>query len=124
MTDRELLELAAKAYWGDEIDDVVSIDWSEEDGCIAFTHADNQDHNGLDVAMLWNPLNDAGDALRLVVKLRMQIIPGTYNEVEATAYARAGAEEAHEYVHYQQDLLAATRRAIVRAAAELGRSMP
>lgn len=73
MTDRELLELAAKAYFGNEIDDVVSVDWCDSDECIEFAHADNQDHNGNDVLVLWNPLTDDGDALRLAVKLRMLV---------------------------------------------------
>ena len=70
----------------------------------------------------WNPLTDDGDALRLAVKLNLQVTPGTYNKDEATAY-RAGIAEAHEFVHFQQDMAAATRRAIVRAAAEIGEHM-
>lgn len=44
MTDRELLEAAAKAYWGSEIDDTCSIRWLDKDECIGYTHGDNQDH--------------------------------------------------------------------------------
>lgn len=116
MTDRELLELAARAYWGEEIDDVVSVEWSEEDQGIAYTHGDNQDHNGQDVTLMWNPLNDGGDALRLAVKLELNvrcytgsiIVDGGYTSIEE---------------HDVADRDAATRRAIVRAAAEVGRSM-
>lgn len=109
MTDRELLELAAKAYWGNEIDDVVSVDWCDSDECIEFAHGDNQDHNGNDVWLLWNPLNDDGDAMRLAVKLNILW------DVK---------------VHYTRfldlcvhDKLAATRRAITRAAAQIGKVM-
>lgn len=67
----------------------------------------------------WHPITDDGDALRLAVKLRLQVTPGTYNSEEATAY-RSGYAEANERVHYMQDMGAATRRAIVRAAAAIG----
>jgi hypothetical protein len=54
----------------------------------------------------WNPLTDDGDALRLAVKLNLH---------------RAIAE-AHRLVSNDVDFYAATRRAIVLAAAEIGRS--
>lgn len=111
MTDREMLELAAKAYWADEIDDVVSIKWIDSDGCIEFTHADNQDHNGLDVGVLWNPLTDDGDALRLAVTLSFiddGDWPAVTNEI---------------YTHCNGDWFAATRRAITIAAAKVGKGM-
>ena len=110
MTDRELLELAAKAAglllgkW------VFEGGWMDEPNvCGFYLDGDN-----------WNPLTDDGDALRLAVKLNLQVTPGTYREDEATAY-RAGMAEANERVNYQQDLAATTRRAIVRAAAEIGK---
>lgn len=110
MTDRELLELAAKAYFGNEIDDVVSVNWCDSDECIEFAHADNQDHNGNDVWVLWNPLNDDGDALRLAVKLNL-----LYGKV----FAR-GVAESHED---GDDIYAVTRRAIVLSAAQIGKDM-
>ena len=97
-TDRELLELAAK---GAMISIIVDGD-------------DLLSENGF-----WNPLAKDDDALRLAVKLGIQVIPGTYNPEEASAY-RAGVCEAHEFGGFQQDMAAATRRAIVRAAAEMG----
>jgi hypothetical protein len=106
MTDYELLELAAKAagYW--EING-----WSVE------THKGmrwvNQDCY---FERYWNPLTDDGDALRLAAKLNMElkicngvtIVGDGHSDLEYTETNRI------EY-------LAATRRAIVRAAAELGR---
>jgi len=77
-TDRELLELAAKAGGFREYDEHY---------------------------VPWNPLDDDGDALRLAVKLKMWTHSGMgcfQNEL---------------------DPYAATRRAIVRAAAEIGRKM-
>ena len=90
MSDRELLELAAKAA-GE-----VAGDW------IGNPHYMNG------VLMRWNPLDDDGDALRLAVKLRLL---GSEDSCLVTAMYELG------------DPLAATRRAIVRAAAEIGRNM-
>lgn len=119
MTDRELLELAAKAYWGDEIDDVCSAEWSEEDQAIAYTHGENQDHNGLDRTYRWNPLEEDGDALPLAVKLMMSV---EISEHEESTYAYAGsAPRVYACEMWLDDKNAATRRAIVRAAAELGK---
>lgn len=114
-TDRQLLEDAARAA-GMELGPV-----GQE---IGSAHFDGEGlckyHSGGFVSWRWRPLTDDGDAFRLAVKLRLQVTPGTYNKEEATAYS-AGVAEAHEKVHYQQDLEAATRRAIVRAAAAIGR---
>ena len=70
----------------------------------------------------WRPLKDDGDALRLAVKLKLEIyFFDGFSEVVAehnTASFEPGREQ------YAEDMNAATRRAIVRAAAEIGRSMP
>ena len=99
MTDRELLELAAKAagYWAAEFN------------CPA-----NLPHNN------WNPLTDDGDALRLAVKLEMSA--DFFDDVIVVGYT---AGDVFEQVTETPltDPFAATRRAIVRAAAEIGRSM-
>ena len=59
----------------------------------------------------WNPLTDDGAALRLAVKLHLP--------VEAMIAFVAEREP-----DWHKDPYAATRRAIVRAAAEIGRQMP
>ena len=107
-SDRELLELAAKAA-GLEAKPAYH---ENGDGC------------GLSVApgYYWNPIDDDGDALRLAVKLRLQITPDTYNKNEFTAYLAGWAESMERWSTLQDDY-AATRRAIVRAAAEIGRGM-
>lgn len=97
-TDRELLELAAKAAGRDPYFD------------------------GPHTPTSWDPLTDDGDALRLAVKLQLQITPGTYNKDEFSAF-HAGQGEANERRHYLQDEYAATRRAIVRAAAAIWENM-
>lgn len=105
MTNRELLERAAKAAGID------ATMWAGRRGWVCETQDGSQRY-------YWNPLTDDGDALRLAVKLNIQITPGTYNKDEFTAFKPAGGE-AHEFRHYQQDEYAATRRAIVRAAAAM-----
>ena len=78
----------------------------------------------------WNPLTDDGDALRLAVKLQLTIC----NEhlTAGAAYCTAGLNRTGPSVDarwpQQQTVVdgdyAATRRAIVLAAAEVGRAMP
>lgn len=56
----------------------------------------------------WNPLTDDGDALRLAVKLELTVLPGLARDGEGRLSSESG-----------DDPYAATRRAIVRAAASL-----
>jgi hypothetical protein len=107
MNDRELLELAAKAA-GQERSAAGDL-WSNARG------------------QLWNPLTDDGDALRLAVKLGLQVFtsyPAGADGTKGTGVL-VGAELPPEFWSaHSDDPYAATRRAIVRAAAEIGRSMP
>ena len=107
MSDRELLELAAKAGGIDYKPD--NKDWKHDDHC-AFWDYDDLCTCGA----RWNPLTDDGDALRLAVKLNMTL---------AVGIARSDAGEFTEFDMCDTDPDAATRRAIVRAAAEIGRDM-
>jgi hypothetical protein len=88
MTDKELLELAAKAAW------------------------DAMDNQMIESG--WNPLTDDGDALRLAVKLNL------FN-TRSKGYEWPDAEL---FARHEDDPYAATRRAITRAAAEIGKAMP
>jgi hypothetical protein len=97
MTDRELLELAAKAA-GMEYSD---LQWSEYD----------------EEYVTWNPLVDDGDALRLAVKLQFKIDLG-FKSVAIRHSVGIKILEA-----FTDDPYAATSRAIVRASAEIGRNM-
>ena len=91
MTDREYLEMAAKAA-GYVLGKHTQKDW-------AFTYG----------GVEWNPITDDGDALRLAVKLNIDAgKPGMRLRIDWRSW---------------DDPYAATRRAIVRAAAEIGRSM-
>lgn len=101
MTDRELLEKAAKAA-----------------GLAVIIPAAHQ--RGLWIEGLedeWNPLTDDGDALRLAVKLDMSLVMfSIYVRVDTVDYKDV-------YEEYGTDRYAATRRAIVRAAAQIGEHM-
>ena len=103
MTDRELLELAAKAA-GIEI-----MDWyGERFSC----------RNRFETELFaWNPLTDDGDALRLAVKLKMEVCVWHSDTTIQTD------EVATITLDHKGDPYAATRRAIVSAAAEIGKVM-
>lgn len=106
MTDRELLELAAKAA---EYDFVSHTGYDEENDEYK-THTWIRESRRL---VEWDPLNDDGDALRLAVKLEMLLdLCGD----ETAAYCQEWCREKKE-----NDAYATTRRAIVRAAAEVGK---
>lgn len=64
----------------------------------------------------WNPLKNDGDALRLAVRLYMRV---TVNSDATDVYG--GEHGIHVRELYYGCRYAATRRAIVRAAAEIGR---
>lgn len=116
MTDRKLLELAAKA---------AGLKLSFYDGV-------HRNATGADPAMnicafpVWNPLNDDGDALRLAVKLGMTVCID-YAKLKVSVWD--GRSEwgsvslSSDGININKDPCAATRRAIVRAAAEIGMAM-
>lgn len=107
-TERELLELAAKAAGYEGVADDHGI----------WLHITNHRNGG----WYWNPLIDDGDALRLAVKLNMDICRGLRGpEITIAVLAMHGDLTVAEAL--DDDPYAATRRAIVRAAAEIGRQM-
>jgi len=107
MSDRELLELAAKAAG-------IKLRWWDNS------------RNGLRVCndtgsvckrLHWNPIEDDRDALRLAVKLGLSVRIAT----------KAGFTWVNGFegsTPHGNDPYAATRRAITRAAAEIGKVMP
>lgn len=113
MTDRELLELAAKAAGID----LTGWTWTELSFAIDYECPDP------DVGRYWNPLTDDGDALRLAAKLWICI--DTEGESICASIYRAHPKDCiHAHERDFDDLSAALRRAIVRAAAEIGKAMP
>jgi hypothetical protein len=103
MTDKELIELAAKAA-GYPPDDSA---WDDE---------------------IWNPLEDDGDALRLAVKLDIEFYQGDDDgpAVYAGYWSKTGRRDVTRLFAVEPisgDPYAATRRAIVRAAAAMGKGM-
>ena len=110
--EREMLELAAKAA-GIEI----------ETGIYFY----DAGFKVTGTATYWNPILSDADALRLAVKLHINIEhlrPLTtmeFNEVVASPYGRGDCVSIELT---KGDPYAATRRAITRAAAEIGRAMP
>lgn len=97
-TDRELLELAAKA---------IHLPENYENAAFMRGFYSN-----------WNPLTDDGDALRLAEKLSIGLQWCASGRVYAYGDGGEVAESSRE------DRQSNLRRAIVRAAAEIGRSMP
>jgi hypothetical protein len=97
-TDRKLLESAAKAAG------IEHMGWVPAGLSMV-------------VGVPWDPLTNSGDAFELAVKLRMNVHLDA-NMVDVDPDGISWFSEA-----YGTDPLAATRRAIVRAAAAIGRSM-
>ena len=98
MTDKELLELAAKA---------AGVGYADKDGkFVPF------------VPETWNPLTDDGQALRLAVKLGLEI--GFPEQAIVWSFGNKGSVCREKY---NDDPYAATRRAIVRAAAAIGETL-
>ena len=126
MTDRELLEAAAKAagwkgwrskhgYWIATDPEGKAYTCCKDWASYSSSTGEKYPEPEFGDAMLevgWNPLTDDGDALRLAVKLGF-INPGQWPNpslVAAEEWAETGSI----------DWYAATRRAIVRAAAAIG----
>jgi hypothetical protein len=117
MTDRELLERAAKAAGIDAC-------WINPDDAEFDSANEGMWLNGErspDNSKFWNPLTDDGDALRLAVKLN--IVIWEFNQYNCALTEVRYGKASGEYTECG-DRYAATRRAIVRAAAEIGKGMP
>lgn len=101
-SDRELLALSAKAAG-------VEIEWRRSAGAYYYDDPETGREE-------WSPLDDDGQALRLAVKLHMQVSITT-ESCRAETLPVLGVRV------NDKDELAATRRAIVRAAAAIGEAM-
>ena len=101
MTDQELLGLAAKA---------VGLSFASQNVTSDGVYCND--------ATWWSPLTDDGDALRLAVKLQMEVAI-----FEAECHTRCMERGWRCCFDGAGDPYAATRRAIVKAAAEIGKVM-
>lgn len=115
MNDKELLEWSARAAGYKFIRWLPVSEFfevTEDDGTVTY----------------FNPLEDDGDALRLAIKLKIDLEFYHENPIEGESIAAYKSPSIHsiycrENTALNSDLGAATRRAIVRAAAEIGRSL-
>jgi hypothetical protein len=117
MTDRELLEKAAKAA------DMNTGGWA-----VDISKGMRLQDNYGDFLRFWNPLTDDGDALRLAVKLQLTV--ANEHVSAGVAYCTDVDDNVFQVVRSggnQSEVIAedyaATRRAIVRAAAAIGESL-
>jgi len=102
--DRALLELAARAI-----------------GCVRFEEVEGEEYANLNFAdgsvmHAWNPLAFSGDALELAVNLNMHVCRFDTMTTAQPLLSTWACSERDD-----GDPLASTRRAIVRAAAEIGK---
>ena len=116
MTDKELLELAAKAAGIEyDLDDLKNHKKGRAFfGLWLVCHGEPYEGQ----RRYWNPLEDDGDALRLAVKCDIRIGPTGCNGMPSVA-----ASDMPWIDESEGDPYAATRRAIVRAAAEIGKTI-
>lgn len=109
MTDLELLELAAKAAGYGKV-------WNLENDTTTYIGEKYEYGKPINYTT-WNPLTDDGDALRLAVKLHLNI--ECLDKFAFAATTNIGKADVLEDA--RTDPYAATRRAIVRAAADIGK---
>lgn len=112
MTDKELLELAAKA--------------AGLERCL-YSDRSSLGHGIHHSRGIWNPLTDDGDALWLAVKLELDVFFATRHVRCANRNMDKVTTRNKEVGHplnTDGDPYAATRRVIVRAAAEIGKEKP
>lgn len=113
--ERELLGLAAKAAGLD-------LEWCEPWQCMAKKLGVLE---GYDRLTCWHPIKDDGDALRLGSALRLHILHNDPDDSVLWVSAVLNKRGLHGVVEFQDEMQRAdaTCRAIVRAAAEIGRAM-
>lgn len=123
MTDRELLEAAARAA-GHRI-----VEWTQDGNRVDVAIIIRGDGDGFSKLpwqpLLENQLTDAdGDALRLAVRLGLLVY--VFHEPPMTCIRLPGEHVGGKYDEVElhaEDPYAATRRAIARAAAQIGEGM-
>lgn len=111
MTDRELLEAAAKAAgWSTQ-------SWRWESDSDGFSYRVEN------ILRYWNPLTDDGDALRLAVRCELSVCISNRaawaHQDENSCVGKTAASSLVMFVDANNDRHAAARRAIVLAAATI-----
>lgn len=123
-TDRELLELAAKAagYTTNHRWNAERMTLNPPVDALYVMNKDGVVHTA------WNPLDDSGAAMNLAVDLDLAIVPyPIYNKQKHSVLVQKKNLDESRFEKMElhgNDKCAATRRAIVRAAAEIGKAMP
>jgi hypothetical protein len=118
MNDRELIELAAKAAGIKPLGKAFELN-----GDFAFAGF------SMPAGKVWNPLTDDGDAFCLAVKLWIDISFPPYREPDPPVVHAGMYWDVSDSLWYRYEELrgadpyAATRRAIVKAAAEIGKQI-
>jgi len=127
MTDKELLELAAKAAGIGPLD----FDYAQREGHGLYFGPRLPLPQGVLMAAnytYWSPLTDDGDALRLAIRVGI-LIDVRYTDPSAQRYNRVmywptpQKGEPIDFGDIEPDIFAVTRRAIVRAAAAIGETL-
>lgn len=113
-TDRELLEMAVKAYGFGDPEKGRTCWWTESEypirslwNCVVY----------MDTMELWNPLSDDGDALRLEIYLKLSAM---WHPARKGWSIYGVADGYLKTLAFHED----RKRATTMAAAEIGRSMP
>ena len=109
MMDRELLELATKA---------IGVHWQDFTLTLFMGEEELREW-----PYDWNPLLNDGDALRLAVKLWMSVDINDRRDLTDVIWTGCTESVIELHADHGGDKYAATRRAIVRAAAEIGGAM-
>lgn len=104
-TDRDLLELAAKAAG-------IEIHFDDEGDCYRITSSG--------IRTYWDPRHFDGDAFRLMVDLRLIVVQYTAG---LTVHQGGPVLSNTSYAKFDGNRCASTRHALVSAAAEIGRKM-
>ena len=105
--DVELLDLAARAAG-------ITLEWWDDGESLNPGYIVNRENDWVS----WDPLSDDGDALRLAVKLGLRIYTPDDDDKTAVVRDYAGLHVTQEAS--TTDFCAATRIAIIRAAAIIG----
>lgn len=112
MSDKELLEFAAKALGFTPL-----LCYESSRNCLRIGNRDSY--------FIWRPLTDNSHAFKLAVEMNMRLELDNDSSVHVwiDSIECGGDMQANAYENIGHDKFVATRRAIVRCAAEIGRNI-